>query len=60
MLQIKEYEAAEEYFKKLKYIYPAIEWRITLNGKASDGASQAQLSIIVLAFSFLLSVLWKQ
>lgn len=50
-----EVQVTRENFQKLGVIYPAVEWRITMTGKAS-GAGYLQVSMIMLLVAFVISL----
>lgn len=52
-----ELDVTRENFQKLGVIYPAVEWRITMTGKA--GAGHLQASLMVLLVAFVSSVLYN-
>lgn len=49
-----EFDVARENFQKLGLIYPAVEWRITMTGKA--GAGHLQVSLMMLLVAFVISL----
>lgn len=54
---MNDFDAIRFYIEQLKVVYPSIEWRITLNGKVGNAATQNIVSIatILLSLSMVLT-----
>lgn len=49
---MSELDVTRENFQKFGVIYPAVEWRITMTGKAGAGHIQVSLMMLLVAFVF--------